>query len=135
MQISNGDLIPIYKILDKLIDRSDLRPDTKQAVLINHSRFESEVQSFEKVRQEILERYAEKDENGEMITETGPQGETPVFEDAEAVQEELQMLIEGEVEIQVHEMEMDPLLQHDAISGRDILAIDALLADSPLDEG
>jgi len=134
MQIANGSLVPIYRVLDNLIDRTDFPPNTKHAILFNHSRLEEEVRRFEQIRQEIVTRHAAKDEDGEVIVDDSGQ---PTFEgDSESeAMDELQELLDKENYIDVREMSIEPLLENQGVSGREILAIEDLLSDSSLDEG
>lgn len=66
---------------------------------------EPHLEEFEEVRQAIIERYAEKDEDGEMVIDGG----SVTLSDPEAFAKEMQELIETEVELDCKPLSTDVL--------------------------
>ena len=127
MDVLNTQLIPAFKVLETLMDVGNLRPDVKQAVFVNHARFKPEVQAFERVRIDTIRQHAEKDEEGQMITEN----DRPVFADDETeavAQADLDTLLENSVEITVQRMDVGALFACNRVTARDISKIDFMLS-------
>lgn len=69
---------------------------------------DAEIQSFNETRMELIKKYGEKDENGELKTEENGNVRIPA-EQIEAFSKELRELLDTNVEISANKIKMDDI--------------------------
>jgi hypothetical protein len=69
---------------------------------------DAEIQSFNETRMELIKKYGEKDENGELKTEENGNVRIPA-EQMEAFSRELRELLDTNVEISANKIKMDDI--------------------------
>ena len=132
MEIRNPRLIPVFRVLDKLADLGDLRPNIKHAVAVNHMRLLPEVQKFEELRKDEIRAHAIVEEDGSFaMDETGnPQFET--LEARQATEEGIEGLLDSSIHIQLEQMDLSDLLQHEKVTSRDVMTLQGSPDDASL---
>ena len=102
-----ADLLNSTEVLQKL-SKTQLKAKTAWQVSRVLKLAEEEIQTFNDTRMEVLKKYAEKDENGELITDENNnckiiQSEITKFNN------ELTELLENEIELNVNKINIEDL--------------------------
>lgn len=99
------DLLNSVETLQKLAQK-DFKAKLAWQVARLLKSAEAEIQSFNETRMNLIKKYGEKDENGELITDE--QGNCKIIpESVETFTNELNELIKSEVEINAHKLDIN----------------------------
>ena len=107
IQVKIADLLNSTETLQKL-SQKDFKAKLAWTIARVLKAAEGEIQSFNDTRMNLIKKYGEKDENGELITdENGNCKINP--EEIDIFSKELNELIDSEVEINANKIKMDLL--------------------------
>lgn len=107
IQVKIADLLNSTETLQKL-SQKDFKAKLAWTIARLLKAAEGEIQSFNDTRMNLIKKYGEKDENGELITdENGNCKINP--EEIDIFSKELNELIDSEVEINANKIKMDLL--------------------------
>ena len=107
IQVKIADLLNSTETLQKL-SQKDFKAKLAWTIARLLKSAENEIQSFNDTRMNLIKKYGEKDENGELITDEN--GNCKINqEDIDIFSKELNELMDSEVEINANKMKMDLL--------------------------
>lgn len=107
IQLKMNDLLNSTETLQKL-SQKELKAKLALSIARLLKEAEREMQNFNEVRMNLIKKYGEKDENGELITDE--KGNCKILNDNTAdFSKELNDLIETEIEINANKLKLDDL--------------------------
>lgn len=107
IKIKMSDLLNSTEVLQKLAQK-ELKARMALAIARVLKEAEREMTNFNEVRMNLIKKYGEKDENGELITDD--KGNCKILQEGlETFTKELNDLVEMEVEINANKLKLDDL--------------------------
>lgn len=107
IRIKNQDLLNGIEILQKLSQTHlKARPSWEVSRILKAT--DVEIQNFNEARMNLIRRYGEKDENGELITDSNDQCKI-IPEEINNFAEEFNELVNAEVEINANKVRIDDI--------------------------
>ena len=125
MKLTLGELRPLMDTLPLVIDAKGLPFKTAYWLGRALDQITSAFTPFEKARQLLVNKYATKDENGELILK--PDSNEYVIDDPDALQEEWVELASEEIEIKYEPLALDAFGDKLEIEGTDDLPTFAII--------
>lgn len=123
MILSNREIIENINALRGL-SQKQLPIKVSYFVAKNISKIENELKVYEKERQKLLDKYAEKDDNGNMVLE----GNNIKIEDTDNWNKDIQELLDIEVDVKIHKLKRDDLLNANIdITPNELISIDYMI--------
>ncbi|WP_040209899.1 DUF1617 family protein [Clostridium polynesiense] len=122
MLISNERLISDYSTL-KNIANKELPIRASYALAKNISKIESEIRVYEKERTKLIEKYADKDEEGQVKADEGGQ---IIFKDPEGWSKDIRELLAIENDIEIHKFPISSLEGY-TMSPADLILIEYMI--------
>lgn len=122
MKLSNQKLIENIQKLSGVAQKQ-LPVKVSYAISKNISKIESELKTYDKERQKLIEKYAEKDEKGKAIADEKGQIK---FKDKDGWDKDIKALLDIENEIEVHKFSINELNGFN-ISPVELQAIDYMI--------
>lgn len=124
MKISNQRLIENIQKLSGVAQKQ-LPVKVSYAISKNISKIESELKVYDKERQKLIDKYAEKDEKGQAIADEKGQIK---FNDKDSWDNDIKVLLDIENEIDIHKFSINEL------NGINISAVELQAIDYMIDE-
>lgn len=134
MEMKIKDAIMHYNALTQRPSIVDQTLPSKLSYFIsrNAKKLEEEVKNYNDEREEICKRLAEKDEEGSPITKDGKYDISE--ENKKILDEELEALLDTDIDVDIHMVEIDPILdQCDAAeryhvpTARELMALEFMI--------
>lgn len=107
IKIKLGELVNSTEVLQKL-SQTELKAKLSWAVTKLLKAADKEMQDFNEARMNLIQKYGEKDENGELITDENKNCKIPEA-GLQKFSAELNELVETEIEINVNPLNIDDL--------------------------
>lgn len=107
IKIKLGELVNSTEVLQKL-SQTELKAKLSWAVTKLLKAADKEMQDFNEARMNLIQKYGEKDENGELITDENKNCKIPEA-GLQEFSAELNELVETEIEINVNPLNIDDL--------------------------
>jgi hypothetical protein len=124
MKINNQKLIENVQKLSGVAQKQ-LPVKVSYAISKNISKIEAELKVYDKERQKLIEKYAEKDETGKVISDEKGQIK---FQDKDGWDKDIKVLLEIENEIEIHKFYINELNGFN-ISAVELQAIEYMIDD------
>ena len=105
MNLSNENAIAKYEVITAQVRKIELPAKVMYAVVKNKNKLKKIVEDFEEVRKSLIEKYAEKDENGEPVVEDNRYK----IADQTAFAKEYSELLKEENEVDFHTIGIEAL--------------------------
>lgn len=107
IKIKLGELVNSTEVLQKL-SQTELKAKLSWSVTKLLKAADKEMQDFNEARMNLIQKYGEKDENGELITDENKNCKIPEA-GLQEFSTELNELVETEIEINVNPLNIDDL--------------------------
>lgn len=107
IKIKLGELVNSTEVLQKL-SQTELKAKLSWSVTKLLKAADKEMQDFNEARMNLIQKYGEKDENGELITDENKNCKIPEA-GLQEFSAELNELVETEIEINVNPLNIDDL--------------------------
>lgn len=122
MKLSNERILNDLKTLGE-ISQKQLPIKVSYAIAKNISKIESELKIYNKEREKLINKHAEKDDKGKVIADENGQIK---FKDPEAWDKDIKELLAIENEIEVHKFHLEALEGY-SMSAAELKAIDYMI--------
>lgn len=122
MKMTNQELLGNVQKLSGVAQKQ-LPVKVSYAISKNISKIESELKVYDKERQKLIEKYAEKDEQEKVVSDEKGQIK---FKDKDSWDEDIKALLDIENEIDIHKFSIDELNGFN-ISPAELQAIDYMI--------
>lgn len=125
------------KIKPNAIINKSLPPKLNYAITKNVKAFKKEILDYERIREDTIKKFCEKDENGNIVFETTKAGKRPKMSDEEEkiVLKELSDIMEMEVDINIMKVPFSAIEQceeserYHILTGKEIMILDFMISD------
>ena len=128
MKLTNRKIVNDANFLGALTQKQ-LPIKISYAIAKNISKIESELKIYNKEREKLIDKYAEKDDKGENLIDENNQLKI-LDEHLQTWNKDINELLDIEVEIEIHKFKLDDLLN----SNIDITAAELMLIDYMIEE-
>lgn len=122
MKLSNQRILSDIQNL-RAISQKQLPVKASYAIAKNISKIEAELKIYDKERQKLIDKYAEKDDKGKVIADENGQIK---FKDKDSWDKDIRVLLDIENNIDIHKFSIDLLEGYD-ISPAELQAIDYMI--------
>lgn len=127
MKISNERIVSDLTKLREISEKQ-LPIKVSYAIAKNINKIESELKIYNSEREKLIDKYAEKDEKGNLISH--PNGNVKFKDDCiELWNKEVKELLAIENEIDIHKFSIDLLEGYNTLSAADLMAIDYMIEE------
>lgn len=125
MKLSNRKIIENINAL-RMISQKQLPVKISYFVAKNMAKIERELKIYDQERKKLLEKYAEKDEDGQFIVEDG----NIKIADIDNWNRDIKELLDIEVDVKIHKLKLEDLLNANIdITPAELMSIDYMIEE------